>query len=173
MSVRSAARELIDYVTYLPRQRPVKLAHASRLVFVCKGNICRSAYAEAYATCLGMEAGSFGVQTHSGLPADASAIAAAADRGVDLSLHRTSAMADFSLRAGDVLLAMEPWHAKLLHSHVREDGVQVALLGGFAMPRTSIIRDPYGKPPEIFDDCFVRIEHCVQRIRSATTAGAG
>ncbi len=41
-----------------------------RLVFVCKGNICRSAYAEVVAKSIGIDSISCGIDTVTGLPAN-------------------------------------------------------------------------------------------------------
>ena len=41
-----------------------------RLVFVCKGDFCRSAYAEGKVSALGFSAKSFGLEVTRELPAD-------------------------------------------------------------------------------------------------------
>src|SRR6267378_2068745 len=83
-----------------------------RLVFVCKGNICRSPYAEAKARALGLAASSFGLQAAIGGTANAAAAESARRRGVDLSEHKTSRGDQFPLIPGDLLMGMEPWHAR-------------------------------------------------------------
>ncbi|EAR11148.1 low molecular weight phosphatase family protein [Reinekea blandensis] len=113
-----------------------------RLVFVCAGNICRSPLAEAVAAQLGMEVCSFGLDTRGNDKADARALAFAESYGIDCSEHRTTPIAEFVAEEGDLLVAMEPYHLKLL----RQSGVQVptVLLGltdnDFACP---YIHDPF------------------------------
>src|ERR1035441_957189 len=54
-----------------------------RLVFVCKGNICRSAYGEEKAKNLGIQAISFGLDAKGENPATEMAIRLAWIRGID------------------------------------------------------------------------------------------
>ena len=61
-----------------------------RLVFICKGNICRSAYAEAVARSLGINAISCGIDTIEDAPANDCAISEAKQQGIDLNGHVTT-----------------------------------------------------------------------------------
>ena len=65
-------------------------ASVDRLVFVCKGNICRSAFAEAVAKSLGMDAVSCGLQTVISAPANEDAVKTAREMGYALDEHRTT-----------------------------------------------------------------------------------
>ena len=78
-----------------------------RLVFVCSGNICRSPYAQEVARRHGIAAVSCGIDTNNGLPADSAAMRTAAQRGVDLSAHRTTKWEDLVVATGDVIVAMQ------------------------------------------------------------------
>ena len=66
-----------------------------KIVFICTGNTCRSPMAEGFFRALGGEektgltATSAGLYTENGLPASANAVAAAGERGADLSAHRS------------------------------------------------------------------------------------
>ena len=66
----------------------IKWGQVKRLVFVCKGNICRSAYGEAGGEA-GVPAVSCGLQANSGSPADPIALVVSSQRALDLSLHRS------------------------------------------------------------------------------------
>src|SRR2546421_5517665 len=94
----------------------VEWGSVTRLVFVCKGNICRSPYAEARARAMGLPCSSFGLEAGVHKPANPSAIRAARARGLDLSEHRAQSVSEFTIAAGDLLTAMEPWHAEALQS---------------------------------------------------------
>lgn len=132
-----------------------------RLVFVCHGNICRSAYAEAVAHRLGVPAASFGLSTTTGKSANAQATAAAARRGVDLSMHVTTDVDDFIARPGDLLLAMEPRHMRKLAADPRMAAVPRDLLGRFAgFPH---LHDPYELSDAYFDTVFARIDRAVAK----------
>ena len=65
-----------------------------RVVFVCSGNTCRSAYAEAFARAeaarrgLAVEFSSAGTEAIEGARSPDDAVAAARERGIDLTGHR-------------------------------------------------------------------------------------
>ena len=133
-----------------------------RLVFICKGNICRSAYAEAVARSLGANAISCGIDTVSGVPADGVAIMAASQRGYDLSEHKTTTMQSLSFNKADMLIAMEPQQLEYILANV--PCKSCTLLGLWGSPITPHIHDPYGSLPAYFDNCFDYIEKSVQEI---------
>ena len=114
-----------------------------RLVFVCKGNICRSAYAEARAS-LRFPAVSFGIEASCGSAADTSAITHAAARNVSLATHRTTPLKAFAHRSGDLLVCMEPPQAKIVVEHFADSAAQVTLLGLWTRPARPWLFDPYG-----------------------------
>jgi protein-tyrosine phosphatase len=133
-----------------------------RLVFVCKGNICRSPYAEARARAMGLPCSSFGLEPGVNSPANASAIRVARARGVDLTQHRARGASDFSLTTGDLLTAMEPWHIAVLRSRSMPAGIQVTLLGLWCSPRRPHLEDPYGLSDEYFQTCFETIDKALE-----------
>lgn len=143
--------------------RRVDWKSTGRLVFVCKGNICRSAFAEAVARSLGVEAISCGLETRTGLPADADAMNAASRKGIDLGGHKTTPLHSLALRKDDLLIAMEPWQAERLGRELNQEYActLLGLCGGFISPH---IPDPYGSPEAYFDNCFDYIEKSVHEI---------
>lgn len=136
---------------------PPRLA-PRRLVFVCTGNICRSPYAAALARSLGLEAISAGIDTTPGLPAHPRAIAEAGARGIDLSGHRTTSWTDVRLRDGDVVIATQLRHLVAVRRRARTAGCQVALMSSLSRDRFTIVRDPYGQEPAVFQEVFDLIE---------------
>jgi protein-tyrosine-phosphatase len=142
----------------------------SRLVFVCQGNICRSAYAEARARKSGLSAASFGLGARDGDAADPKALEAASKRGVDLGGHRATSRDRFAPRQGDLLLAMERSHLAGLSA---PEG-RVTLLGLWASPPRPHLEDPYGLSRGYFGTCFSVIDDAVGRIAGlAGSARAG
>ena len=134
-----------------------------RLVFICKGNICRSVYAEVIATSSGLSSISCGVSTRDNVPANEDAVRVADSRGVSLKEHRTSRLQSIALRPTDLLIAMEPWQADYLLNHLPA-GVVCTLLGLWEAPVTPHIHDPYGSSSHYFDKCFECIEKSVYEI---------
>jgi protein-tyrosine phosphatase len=134
-----------------------------RLVFVCKGNICRSAYAEAVARSMGINAISCGIDTIEDAPANDYAAEMARRRGFDLGRHRTRPIMYLMLRRTDLLVAMEPWQARFLSTHLRRPH-QCTLLGSWSKPVSPYIHDPYRSSPAYFEKCFDYIEASVREI---------
>jgi len=143
-----------------------------RLVFVCKGNICRSAYAEAIARSLGVEAVSCGLQTIVAVPANEGAIKAARARGVDLESHRTTPIMYMALKKTDLLVAMEPWHLAYMQKYLMRDHAYT-LLGLWHRPVRPLIQDPYGFSLAYFDHCFNFIEKAVHGLSEKFKKPAG
>lgn len=144
-SRRGLARFLLHQVSLcLRRGRPpgAGLESVTRLVFVCRGNICRSAVAEAVARTLDFPACSFGTRTHLGKAANAGMAAAAALLGYDLSGHRTTPLEHYTPAPGDLVLVFEPGHLDELRSGVGQEW-EIELLGKWARPRRAYIHDPF------------------------------
>lgn len=155
-------RMLYQFGSYREYRR-VDWKSVERLVFVCKGNICRSAFAEAVALELGLDSISGGIDTIEGAPANSEAVGMAAIKGINLNGHRTRPMHSLPLKKGDVLIAMEPWQAgHLEREFVKQYGC--TLLGLWGTPERPYIHDPYGASAAYFETCFSYIEQSVQEI---------
>lgn len=150
------------------RLRPFQLhqpQQVRRLVFVCLGNICRSAYAEQVARAEGLACASFGLSTTTGVGSPEEAVAASGRAGLPMDAHRACDWKDFKLQPGDLLLVMEVRQARELQRRLggRSD-VQVALLGNWCAPPVPHLHDPFTLSPGYFDQCFVRVQQAVRRL---------
>lgn len=150
------------------RLRPFDLQdpHAvRRVVFVCLGNICRSAYAEQVARAQGLHTASLGLSTTTGVGSPEPALAAAARQHMPMDAHRARDWKDFAPQPGDLLLAME---VRQVHELRRRLGgrtdVQVALLGNWCSPPAPHLHDPFTLSDAYFDTCFTRIREAVGRL---------
>lgn len=130
-----------------------------RFVFVCKGNICRSPYAEAVAARHRIHVASFGLSTSGGYSAHPSAIRNASIRGTDLTGHRSRSAENFAILDSDVLIAMEPSQIRPLKQ--KAGNAQVTLLGLWAKPPRPFIYDPYSSNDGYFQVCFSVVESAV------------
>lgn len=130
-----------------------------RLVFVCKGNICRSAFAAAWVRVQGLPVDSAGLEAAPGKRANPQAIECAQRFNVELITHRSRRVADFAFEDGDLVIAFEPAHAdELARLLVLHKNVQVTTLGSSSgMMQWVYVHDPYGLSAEYFDACFSRI----------------
>ena len=147
------------------RYRSVNWNIVQRLVFICQGNICRSAYAEAHAQKLGLGAASAGWQANPGGPAHPDTIRLAAQRNMDLSDHRASRVAQMSFMDGDLLICMEPAHARAIRRLTEKNRQQqVTLLGLWATDRRPFIQDPYGLTDEYWNTCLDSVDSGIHNI---------
>lgn len=132
----------------------------TRVVFVCKGNICRSAVAEyAFRNHSEVPAVSIGLDTQSGKEGNARIVHYASECGIDMRAHRATAFDDFKAKPGDLFVCMEPNHINELEALNQPD--QIVLLGYFGQPRKLYIHDPYSS-----DDTYAR--KCTNYIVAAT-----
>ena len=144
-----------------------------RVVFVCLGNICRSAYAHRVAASLGMPAVSIGLSTSTGAASPDAALRAAQRCGADLSTHRATDFRDFEALPGDLFLAMEIGHAHELQRRlIARTDVQIALLGLWCEPATPHLHDPYTLSDAYFDRCFARVRQAVHGLERTLSRSA-
>jgi protein-tyrosine phosphatase len=145
-------------------------AQVKRLVFVCHGNICRSAFADVVAAKHGLRSASFGLSTSAGQPAHAPAAEASLALGHDLSAHRTTKVEDFESAPGDYLLGMEVRHLQKLAALPALPPLPRSLLGLWAEPRFPHLHDPYQLDPRYMATCLARIEGAVAALSKAFPA---
>jgi protein-tyrosine phosphatase len=137
-----------------------------RLVFVCKGNICRSPYAEVRARAMGGDSVSAGLDAQTGSPANPVATRVAATVHVDLREHRAQRLDQVRLRRNDLLIAFEPAHLPALAEAQQTMHCQVTLLGLFGGVPSPYIHDPYGCSERYFSVCFRRLDGLLEGLFS-------
>jgi protein-tyrosine phosphatase len=140
----------------------VRLESVRRLVFVCRGNICRSGFAASVAQSLDFPSISFGLQTEPGKPADPGMRAAAEAVGYDLGAHRTAPIAVYEPAVGDLLAVFELDQQRQLHTLF--PSTMVAPLGRWARPARTYIHDPYGAPAAFYARSCAVIESATRSL---------
>ena len=166
---RGLIRLLLAYLELATgRLRPFRLKHPEavrRVVPICQGNICRSAYAHHIVEECGLPVASFGLSTHTGGASPAEAIAAAGRLNVDMRAHRATDWTDFKVLPGDLLLVMEIRQAHELRRRLgpRND-VQICLLGMWCKPVVPHLHDPHTLSSGYFDTNFRRVDQAVRRL---------
>ena len=142
-----------------------------RVVFVCTGNICRSAMAEvvfrrfADSAGLGDRIVSSSAGTgdwHVGEPADARTIAALERRGYDGTRHRAKQFDSGTFAENDLVIALDRSHSRILRSWARDESEadKIALLLDFHAPAHGVldVPDPYYADAAMFDTVLGMIE---------------
>ena len=163
-TVRGLVRLALSYVqvaghrAFIVEPAP---AAVRRFVFVCQGNICRSAFADRLVHDRGFDSTSFGLSTAANGIAHPPAAAAAADLGVDLSTHRTQRVEDYVPQEGDLLLAMEVRQLARLAAMPRLAHLPRSLLGRWANPPRPHLHDPFGLDQAYMATCLTVIETAV------------
>ncbi len=152
------------YLGFFNRYNIINWLKVSRIVFVCKGNICRSPYAEMRAKQLGIDAISIGLDTKEGSLANTGALKNAFYRDINLEAHRARVYESIKVLNTDLVICMEPWQLRKF-KEIDDSNCQVTLLGLLCTRKRIIISDPYGKPDQLFDDCFQIIDNALNTVK--------
>lgn len=138
-----------------------------RLVFICSGNICRSPMAAGLAKKYCKErqidaaiisCGTLGII---GRPAAPNAVAAVAEREVDISDHYSQGVAAGLVKMADFAFVMAPRHERALVDLDPALSAKVVRTWEFADEPIIQIDDPVGKDIVAFRDCRDRLEKCL------------
>lgn len=151
--VRLCLGELYFIIGRLQPFTEIHPEKVSRLVFVCLGNINRSAFSDVVARSCGVRVASIGLSTTTGSPAYKKALDFAPLFGHKLDNHRATDFSDYLYQPGDLLLAMEVRHAReLVRRGIPKDSI--ALLGHWSKPHRIHIHDPHTLSDRYFPTCF-------------------
>jgi protein-tyrosine phosphatase len=141
-----------------------------QIVFVCKGNICRSAFAEHYFMMLpglSVRVESCGLDPTQGTVPPAEAIQAAGLLGVDLSSHCSKGLGDCDILSADLILPMEFSQYRQLVLLFPEKVGNIHLLRKFVPGISGLfcnIDDPYSRPLKDFESCFILMKKALNRL---------
>lgn len=166
--VRLIVRNCIDSMRYygkFERCSSRKISGVIHILFACKGNICRSAYAEYRlkqkkdGKAMAIDSG--GLDVDQGGNSPAIAVCAAWQQGVNLSKHVSKSISECDLERADVIFVMEYGQLERLrkvYPHKRND---IELLRQYApLPYRLFINidDPFGWGMDQFKACFALID---------------
>jgi len=153
----------------------------SSLLFVCHGNVCRSPYAAAvFAHRISETPLDVPVHVRSagfigpGRTPPENALAVAAERGFDLSVHRSALLTPETIRAANVIVVMSAEQATAIRARYGHERLRVLVLGDLdPLPiATRTITDPWGRGTDVFGLVFDRIDRCVGELARLVADGA-
>jgi protein-tyrosine phosphatase len=146
------------------------------VVFVCKGNICRSAFAEHYLKKQShsghLVIQSCGLDCDQGMFSPPAAVKVAKDFGVDLSKHRSQDIYSCDFKNADLILPMEFDHYLRLIEIIPRQKSKIRLLRGYAPRPAKIlcdIHDPYGLEEKEYQNCFKILQRSIEGLKAAIT----
>ncbi len=140
------------------------------VLFLCKGNICRSPLADVYFTHKVRTAGaaivvrSAGIETTPGKPAHQLAKEVALSHGISLDAHRTTPLYQDLVQQADLVMVMEVAQKDRVIKLYPEARTKVFVLGQFCRQGSWDIDDPYSGTVEDFTVCFERIRDSCDRV---------
>ena len=114
--------------------RPAPSGGVRTVLFVCHGNIMRSAFAAAYLRnrCgASVQVLSAGVRAKTGKPADRRALEVASDFGISLQEHTASRLSQESIDLADLIVVMDYTNEAMLLAEYPAARPRVAMLGAF------------------------------------------
>jgi len=150
------------------------------VLFICHGNIMRSALAEAlmasrvsshHRSTLVRSAGLHAV---AGRPADGRMKRAAADYGISLDAHRAAPVTEQLLAEADIVLVMDYLNETELLARFPSVEAKLRLLGSFAPSESdgAEIADPFSGDETSASECGARVSQCVDAL-IASMRGSG
>lgn len=159
-----------------------QLQGAHRVLFLCHGNINRSAVAQVYAQA--RHGGRFiyvsaGFHEAAGRPADPAMVAQAAQMGLDLAGWQSQAVQPAMLAEADLVYVMEQAHFDRVLAMQPQLSGRVFLLGAAsaASPADCEIPDPYGRPDAQYAAALSQVVRSVdawmQRVAAVHAATPG
>jgi protein-tyrosine phosphatase len=145
------------------RRRIAMMQRPRTLLVVCAGNICRSPYMEAVLRSRLPDvriasAGLVGFDR----PAAAHALAVSAKRGIDLSQFRSRSLEAHRARTADLIVVMEPAHARYLVAYCGVPTGKIVIAGDLdpAPAFSRSIADPWNQSLDVFEASFDRLDRC-------------
>ncbi len=144
-----------------------RLSTASHLLFLCYGNINRSAVAHALAEKRIQDTGQYffksaGFHPLGNRPADPRMTAIADSEGVPMDHLRSSVLTTELTEWADIIFVMEADHVKQLATFSQAAADKALLLGGLLDDQPAIeIPDPYNKPQPVYQSVYQTIDQCI------------
>lgn len=175
-SVRHEAADTVSTAVMSETKQEGMQGMPQRVLFVCSGNICRSAYGAVKFEQLlevrrmSMRIASAGTLRIVGRPAAPEMIATADERSLDLTKHRSTALSQTLIEAADVIFAMENAHKQELMRICPNCSERIVMLGQCLPNPKGEIADPMGCAPAVYREVADEIDLALENWLDVTVA---
>lgn len=166
-------KNIFESILYHMVKERGPVGNPEKIVFVCTGNICRSAFAEKLLkNRIGIKTPvveSCGLFVEVCSPSPHQAVLAAEKIGLNLGSHLSKGIGCCDMESADLILAMEYWQYRKLVRLLPGKRRNIRLLREFCpFPENLLcnIYDPFGLSQNHFEHCFAQIQRSVATIRS-------
>ncbi len=171
-SKRQVLSVLIDEIFrryYYKKYKNLEVPKIKRIVFICKGNICRSPFAEVVAKIekTRLRVVSMGFDASGNDKPQQSAIKIAKEFGYDMESLCSTRLEDSSIIDGDLVVVMEVSHLNKVKNLASSVDYQMTLLGIWDKKPMLSIFDPYGRSDARFRYVFTHINTSVKNLLHA------
>jgi protein-tyrosine phosphatase len=172
--VRNVANSLQYYAGSghcLFRSSPLGNKKISKIIFVCKGNVCRSAFAEHRLKYLldhdKVHIDSCGLDVNQGSFPPHDSVAVAAEFSCMLAVRRAKRLDECDMEGADLILAMEYWQYKRLvqlYPGKKENILLLRSVASFPYCLFCNIADPYGWGEKEFRKAYRLVDRALRQI---------
>lgn len=137
---------------------------ARQILFVCKGNVCRSPFAAAYARAVlnhGVQVRSAGYRPKAVRSCPPLGVEAARALGVDLSAHRSTGLTEGMVAEADAIIVFDYDSLRRVGAAFPAAREKVYPIGLLVTDGPVEVRDPYGGGLEEFARAYGAIRHAI------------
>ena len=169
-NVKRFIRNVHETIKYKIKGNQFTRTHINHVVFVCKGNICRSAFAEFYLKSKVNElikVESCGIEVDKEMPSPHDAIQVSKEFNVDLKHHMSKDLRSCNLEDADIIACMEYFHVESVLGKFPNFKNKTVLLRQFSSWNNRIllnIDDPYEGGYQTYKKCFQIITNAIDRM---------
>jgi protein-tyrosine phosphatase len=173
-ALKHAIRNVLDSAQFRFSGEVPEARAVAHVIFVCKGNICRSAFAEHYfrsKAVHSLKIESCGLDVDQGFFPPEESVLAAAQLGIDLGAHHSKGIAACDIKNADLILAMEVDQYRRLVAEFPEKKERIGLLRNYVTGPSGLlcnIEDPYGQPLQNFKACYRLIQKALDKLAAQT-----
>lgn len=178
-AIKTALREVYWAHQGKGLKNPILFISPKSILYVCKGNICRSPFAERLtirkiekSINVSLTIRSAGIDAAVTNPPPKEAIDSAKIFGISMDDHRSQPLTQELINGSDMIVVMEVMHLKQLEEEYLGSKGKCFLLSMFSNDKRRLgsyyhqynIADPYGKNKDVFILCYEKIELCINRL---------